>query len=1567
MNQKKSSKTVIRIALVVIAIALGVLAWKTYPLMAGEPVGDVLTLAQGGGLPAVASLPGSDRFLLVWDMGLTLIDDTSLRARFVDSAGQPVGPEFPPVPPGSQRGIPSVTANPAAGEFLVTWWDFRETTADIYGQRLAGDGSLIGEAFLIAQANNFENWPPAVAYNPVSGEYLIVWYQIHGEQAESSVFGQRVSNDGDLVGETFLISTQGTPEVRPSVAASSNSGQYLVVWTLLGPGLDATLLGQRLTPGAERVGEAFLIGTGDRSAVTHNPVSDEYLVVWADGTARAARVQPDGSVVREISLSAPGNSKNFSDIAWHRTGGYLAVWEGPGDGENLTVVLGRELSPRGELRSVQWPLSGAISRNITYPALAYNDQTNTYLVVWEERSGETQMVRGRIYRPSEGPQPPGPPVVLVNGDFEDGFYTLSLSPFIGQSIANGWAPFVLTGQPSFAGERSTVNNGRWAYKVSGYPPFIGGLAQVVKVEPGSTYRVTAYYQLYPPGDGAAFLGVQDGSGPNQLVGDSRSGIWRPLSQEITPTSDQLTISLHAASGVAHNTNVYFDDVSIVQISAPPTPTPTPPPGEEVTVPQVVAEVDLGLVGGNCYDPSGLSLDEETGLLYILNYHYEETDRSCVSVLDAGTGEILDVIPLPWRSIGPLSAGGGRLYVRFEDEHFNDYLAVFDATSKELLTTQSVGSLSSDQTILVDTTAGRLYLTLFDHLELRSSEDLSLIANLPLEVKLDYETPSPIAVGDGRVYVAQGNRIEVYDTHTLELSATLQEQEGIFYRLQLNEDGTRLYARLKQEGLHYGEFNEELLTFDTTTDQLLNRLGPYDGAVTAWDEDAGRVYLINFEDSRKVLTAVDADSGQLLATLPPVSTTSTLWDPTHGLLYMLHGDRHSLVSIDLAAMELGDYIPVGIELKDMVLDPSAGRIYVSDSGGQVHVLDGTTYEHLAILPGRGELTLDDANRRLYVAEEYGEEVTVLDLDTLSLAGTIPEGGYVSVDGERNRVFVGHYIPYEGPREGDEGVRVFDGTTLEQIDTAPISGIPTYNPLADELYVINLTAHILDGETLEITGDLTPDVTEMNKVVPWCNGCSVVTAVQVYPERNLLVVDVTPLGAGKGAGSYPPPRFFDATTRETISQPVTLEDTCMGELITDPIDGRIYVYRYYSRYVRYENLVIYDQAGEIETWLDGIGKVLPNPLTKQAYVPREDGILVLDLETLNPIGMMPDYCLHSLDFEADRLYAMEGSTLTVLSSSGGDPLPPLPSEAGDLPASQILAIEPSPNFATDRTVFVVNQGVYRSTDAGEHWVKLGGGLPTDQDQNIAISPAFAQDHTIFASSRTREWRGNGVYRSTDSGETWRPMWQGLNHLRVYKPVISPEYATDGTLLAYADYNSLATGGWTGESVFVSTDWGEHWNLVAMQPSGEAGELLGPEDLLPIPETTVQFQVADYGNGIERSTDGGATWQVIRVFKEAPEWWGQLQDIVISPNFEQDNTVYALGGDALYRSNDQGDTWQMLSDERIGERGLENYLKVITLAPGHGGSHYVFLGSNAGDFLVIQPEKSEWREAEVLVPPS
>jgi hypothetical protein len=159
------------------------------------------------------------------------------------------------------------------------------------------------------------------------------------------------------------------------------------------------------------------------------------------------------------------------------------------------------------------------------------------------------------------------PTEITNPDFEGGFY----GP-VGQSVANGWAFYIAGGEPTFDGERTTVHGGSWAQKVAGHAPFAAGLAQALTVKPGATYRVTVYYHLYPPGDGQASLGVQDGAAPARWVGGGgacpersrRGGLWRLLSQTLTVTSDRLILYLHGNNGTGLNTNVYFDDVTVTE-------------------------------------------------------------------------------------------------------------------------------------------------------------------------------------------------------------------------------------------------------------------------------------------------------------------------------------------------------------------------------------------------------------------------------------------------------------------------------------------------------------------------------------------------------------------------------------------------------------------------------------------------------------------------------------------------------------------------------------------------------------------------------------------------------------------------------------------------------------------------------------------------------------------------------------------------------------------------------------------------------------------------------------------
>ncbi len=95
---------------------------------------------------------------------------------------------------------------------------------------------------------------------------------------------------------------------------------------------------------------------------------------------------------------------------------------------------------------------------------------------------------------------------------------------------------------------------------------------------------------------------------------------------------------------------------------------------------------------------------------------------------------------------------------------------------------------------------------------------------------------------------------------------------------------------------------------------------------------------------------------------------------------------------------------------------------------------------------------------------------------------------------------------------------------------------------------------------------------------------------------------------------------------------------------------------------------------------------------------------------------------------------------------------------------IAIHPSTNTLlaamwyryrspTSRKVGGVQSGIFRSTDAGENWVRLSGGLPAQSSTvgriGISIDP---ESQTVYAIYADHPGYFMGVYKSTDLGDNW-----------------------------------------------------------------------------------------------------------------------------------------------------------------------------------------------------------------------
>lgn len=662
-----------------------------------------------------------------------------------------------------------------------------------------------------------------------------------------------------------------------------------------------------------------------------------------------------------------------------------------------------------------------------------------------------------------------------------------------------------------------------------------------------------------------------------------------------------------------------------------------------------------------------------------------------------------------------------------------------------------------------------------------------------------------------------------------------------------------------------------------------------------------------------------------------------------------------------------------DLMDFARDAEGGRLFVSSSR-QTFVVDESSLQVTDQVPFGGELLVDAANRRLYVYPgvysdlwigDDGEasSIHVIDLDTLAVIGELPNATHVAVDAAQQRLFTGAPWRPSAAGEGQAPVRIYDGNSLEVTGELTVTGIPVYNPVRGDLVVLHEGATVFDLATGDVIAELLPQL--VGQQLPFCNGCEYAEDGAVFVDENLLVIELGRIATGAGPGFNPPPRFYDAETLASLEPgdvPYLFQATCSSTpRLQAPIEGKFYRNLVYRRYVAVENFIVEDLARKQVALRDGLYAVFVNPTTRQAIV---DQGYVLGLATLAPIGRFPTFCWYAYDAQSGRFYGRDGGDLLIMQEEGGTASissePVLPEAVANVVLTQpVASIVPSPDFAHDQTVFafVEGQGIVRSTDGGDSWVRLQGGLPQGDGLvlDLAISPDFAQDQTLFAGGSTRIYQGEGVLRSQDGGETWQPMWQGMDYLRVREVMVAPDYATSGSVAALTEYNRLEP--WdSGMAIFTSTNRGLDWTLVMTGASSLSLPTLA--EVVGTPDTDLPVRLAHFGDGISVTVDGGVTWQLAELGRAGNDFFKQ---IVVAPDYPDDPAIYVMSRFGLWRTLDGGASWARWTDARLEGRDYNNELTAVALARGaDAASHWLFVGTAAGEIWVMQAESGGSRQA-------
>ena len=262
-------------------------------------------------------------------------------------------------------------------------------------------------------------------------------------------------------------------------------------------------------------------------------------------------------------------------------------------------------------------------------------------------------------------------------------------------------------------------------------------------------------------------------------------------------------------------------------------------------------------------------------------------------------------------------------------------------------------------------------------------------------------------------------------------------------------------------------------------------------------------------------------------------------------------------------------------------------------------------------------------------------------------------------------------------------------------------------------------------------------------------------------------------------------------------------------------------------------------------------------------------------------------------------------------------------GPFRAGRVTAVAGVPSDPNTFYIGTPGGGVWKSTNVGRTWRPIFDAVHIASIGALTVAPSDPQTIYVGTGEQTA---GNGVYKSADSGATWSKA--GLGDTRYIQQIVvdprNPNIAVAATnslgfAILWRPYPKSAAS--IERGIFKTTDGGRNWKKVLTRDDTAGAVDMCADPNNPRTLYAVLFKTAS-GEGkaavgstseIVKSTDAGSTWKPL-ISKGLPEKDRGRIGLAVAGQ-EHGRRLYAVMNQGFFRSDDGGATWQKsTTDPRI-----------------------------------------------------